>query len=163
LDVGTVEKICMEHSHAFPAEQYRAGGSDQERLQAIVLLQQKAEALQTEIRERKRFEQVAQEQEAELKLCDAEQKKTGDLRNRLAAIVDSSDDAIISKDLNGIITSWNKSAERIFGYKLEEIVGKPITLLIPPELRSDEVRILANIRAGKRIDHFQTVRIRKNG
>lgn len=163
LDGGTVEKICMEHSHAFPAEQYRAGGSDQERLQAIVLLQQKAEALQTEIRERKRFEQVAQEQEAELKLCDAEQKKTGDLRNRLAAIVDSSDDAIISKDLNGIITSWNKSAERIFGYKLEEIVGKPITLLIPPELRSDEVRILANIRAGKRIDHFQTVRIRKNG
>ena len=163
LDGRTVEKICMEHSHAFPAEQYRAEGSDQERLRAIVLLQQKAEALKAEIQERKRFEQVAREQEAELKLCDAEQKKTGDLRSRLAAIVDSSDDAIISKDLNGIITSWNKSAECIFGYKLEEIVGKPITLLIPPELQSDEVRILANIRAGKRIDHFQTVRIRKNG
>lgn len=162
-DGETVEKICMEHSHTFPTEQYADGKNDRERHQAIVLLQQKAEALQTEVRERKKAEQIAQEREAELKLRATEQKTTADLRNRLAAIVDSSDDAIISKDLNGIITSWNKSAERIFGYKLEEIVGKPVTLLIPPELQSDEVRILANIRAGKRIDHFQTVRIRKNG
>lgn len=163
-DGGTLEKICSEHSLVSPTEQYGAQGTDQERLRAVVLLQQKAEALETEIRERKRFEQVAQQREAELKLRDiTEQKKTGDLRSRLAAIVDSSDDAIISKDLNGIITSWNKSAERIFGYKLEEIIGKPITLLLPPELQSDEVRILAKIRAGERIDHFQTVRLRKDG
>jgi PAS domain S-box-containing protein len=82
---------------------------------------------------------------------------------RLAAIVESSDDAIVSKDLNGIITSWNQGAERIFGYKAEEIIGQPVTIIIPPELHDDEPRILAKIRAGERIDHFQTVRLRKNG
>jgi PAS domain S-box-containing protein len=81
----------------------------------------------------------------------------------LAAIVESSDDAIVSKDLNGIVTSWNKAAERIFGYKAEEIVGKPITTIIPPDLHDDEPRILAKLRAGERIDHFQTVRMRKDG
>jgi PAS domain S-box-containing protein len=82
---------------------------------------------------------------------------------RLAAIVESSDDAIVSKDLNGIVTSWNKSAERIFGYKPEEIVGKPITTIIPPEHHDDEPRILSKIRAGERIEHFHTVRVAKNG
>ena len=82
---------------------------------------------------------------------------------QLAAIIESSDDAIVSKDLNGIVTSWNSSAERIFGYKAEEIIGKPITLIIPPELQSDELMILSRIRAGQRVDHFQTVRITKQG
>jgi PAS domain S-box-containing protein len=82
---------------------------------------------------------------------------------RLAAIVESSDDAIVSKDLNGIVMSWNKAAERIFGWKAEEIIGKPITLIIPPELQDDEPRILAKLRAGERIDHFQTIRVRKTG
>jgi len=81
----------------------------------------------------------------------------------LAAIVESSDDAIISKDLNGIVTSWNKAAERIFGWKAEEIIGKSITTIIPPELQSDEPVILSKLRAGERIDHFQTVRIRRDG
>jgi PAS domain S-box-containing protein len=81
----------------------------------------------------------------------------------LAAIVESSDDAIVSKDLNGVVTSWNKGAERIFGYTQEEIVGKSITLIIPPELLEDEPRILARIQAGQRIEHFQTVRVRKDG
>ena len=81
----------------------------------------------------------------------------------LAAIVESSDDAIISKDLNGIVTSWNKAAQRIFGWKAEEMIGKSITKLIPPELQDDEPRILAKLRAGERIDHFQTVRMRKDG
>jgi len=80
-----------------------------------------------------------------------------------AAIVESSDDAIISKDLNGVVTDWNKSAERIFGYEAAEIVGRPITVLIPPEFLNDENVILAKIRAGERIDHFQTVRLNKNG
>jgi PAS domain S-box-containing protein len=84
-------------------------------------------------------------------------------QNQLAAIVQSSDDAIVSKDLNGIVTSWNPAAERIFGYKAEEIVGRPITLIIPLELHDDEPRILGKIRRGERIDHFETVRVRKNG
>jgi PAS domain S-box-containing protein len=81
----------------------------------------------------------------------------------LAAIVESSDDAIVSKDLDGIVTSWNKAAERIFGFTTEEIVGQPITLIIPPELHKDEVLILSRIRAGERIDHFETIRLRKDG
>ncbi|HTV66449.1 MAG TPA: PAS domain S-box protein [Bryocella sp.] len=81
----------------------------------------------------------------------------------LAAIVESSDDAIVSKDLNGVVTSWNRGAERIFGYTPREIVGKSITLIIPPELQDDEPRILAKIRAGERIDHFETVRLHKDG
>ncbi|MGZ4871321.1 MAG: PAS domain S-box protein, partial [Candidatus Angelobacter sp.] len=86
-----------------------------------------------------------------------------DAQRRLAAIVESSDDAIASKDLNGIVTSWNKSAERLFGYKAEEMIGQPITLVIPPELHHDEPMILSKIRRGERIDHFETVRVRKNG
>jgi PAS domain S-box-containing protein len=81
----------------------------------------------------------------------------------MAAIVESSDDAIISKDLNGIVTDWNKSAERIFGCKAAEIVGRPIATLIPTEFLNDENVILAKIRAGERVDHFQTVRVKKNG
>jgi PAS domain S-box-containing protein len=84
-------------------------------------------------------------------------------QRRLAAIIESSEDAIASKDLNGVITSWNKSAERLFGYAPEEIIGQPVTLIIPPELHSDEPTILAKIRAGERIEHFQTVRVHKSG
>jgi PAS domain S-box-containing protein len=80
----------------------------------------------------------------------------------LAAIVESSDDAIVSKNLDGIITSWNKGAERIFGYTAEEAVGQPITILIPQDRQDEERRILTRIRRGERIDHFETVRQRKN-
>ncbi|HEX7800095.1 MAG TPA: PAS domain S-box protein [Asticcacaulis sp.] len=82
---------------------------------------------------------------------------------RLAAIVDSSNDAIVGKDLNSIITSWNASAERIFGYAPEEVIGKSITLLIPPELQSEEDVIIGKIRAGERIHHFATERVCKSG
>ena len=82
---------------------------------------------------------------------------------RLAAIVQNSDDAIITKDLNGIINSWNTSAERIFGYTEQEVLGKPITILIPPELQAEEKDILSRLRSGKRVDHFETVRIAKGG
>jgi PAS domain S-box-containing protein len=92
-----------------------------------------------------------------------EQKTTGEVSSRLAAIVQSSDDAIITKDLNGIIISWNISAERIFGYKEEEVLGKPVTILIPKEMQAEEKDILSRLRAGQRIDHFETVRVAKGG
>jgi PAS domain S-box-containing protein len=81
----------------------------------------------------------------------------------LGAIVESSDDAIISKDLNGYITSWNKSAERIFGYTEDEVVGKHITLLIPSERASEEDSLLTTLKTGQRVDHFETVRRHKDG
>src|SRR5579864_6379020 len=81
----------------------------------------------------------------------------------LASIVESSNDAIITKDLNGIITSWNQGAEHIFGYKPGEAVGQPITILIPPEHIQEEAYILTRIRAGERVEHFETVRRGKDG
>ena len=81
----------------------------------------------------------------------------------LAAIVESSDDAIISKDLDGIITSWNQSAERLFGYTPAEAVGQSITMLIPPERLEEEPRILERLTRGERVDHFETIRMRKDG
>lgn len=82
---------------------------------------------------------------------------------RLATIVASSDDAIISKDLNGVVTSWNSAAERILGYTADEMIGRSILTIIPPELHSDEPRILATIARGERIEHFETVRLAKSG
>src|SRR6202035_275515 len=82
---------------------------------------------------------------------------------RLAAVVQSSHDAIAAKDLNGIITDWNQSAERIFGYKAKEIIGKSVLTLIPKDRQSEETKILRKIRRGESIDHYRTVRRRKNG
>jgi PAS domain S-box-containing protein len=81
----------------------------------------------------------------------------------LAALVESSDDAIVSKDLNGVITSWNRGAERMFGYNAAEVIGRPVTILIPPDQADEEPRILERIRRGERIEHYETVRQRKNG
>lgn len=82
---------------------------------------------------------------------------------RLAAIVESSDDAIISKDLNGVIRSWNKGAERVFGYTEDEVIGKPITILIPANRQDEEQLILKRIRSGERVEHFETIRRCKDG
>ena len=81
----------------------------------------------------------------------------------LAAIVESSEDAIVSKDLNGIITSWNKAAERTFGYTAEEAVGKPVAMLAAPERRDEMPEILNKIRRGERVEHYETLRCRKGG
>jgi PAS domain S-box-containing protein len=81
----------------------------------------------------------------------------------LAALIESADDAIISKTLDGIITSWNKGAERIFGYTADEVIGKPVTILIPKDHEDEEPTILARLRAGKRIEHYETIRVRKDG
>jgi PAS domain S-box-containing protein len=92
-----------------------------------------------------------------------ESKKAEDASRRLAAIVESSEDAIISKDLNGVITSWNVGAQRLFGYEAEEIIGKPVTILMPPDRESEASDILQNIRRGQGKYNFQTVRQRKDG
>lgn len=86
-----------------------------------------------------------------------------DPRDWLAAIIDGSEDAIISKDLHGIIQSWNQGATRLFGYAPEEVVGKSITILIPPDRLNEEPRIIAEIQRGRRILPFETQRLRKNG
>ncbi len=92
-----------------------------------------------------------------------DRKAAEEASQRLAAIVESSDDAIISKDLHGIVTSWNSRAERMFGYSAYEMIGRPIATIIPPELLDDETRILATIARGERIEHFETVRLKKSG
>src|SRR5438045_7148658 len=81
----------------------------------------------------------------------------------LSAIIETAGDAIITKTLDGIITSWNKAAERIFGYTAEEAVGQPVTILIPADHLDEEPAILARLRAGERIEHYETVRVRKDG
>jgi PAS domain S-box-containing protein len=81
----------------------------------------------------------------------------------LASIIDASDDAIISKNLGGIITSWNKGAEQLFGYFANEVIGKSITILAPPERRGEDYAILESVRRGDRVAHYETVRQRKDG
>jgi PAS domain S-box-containing protein len=103
----------------------------------------------------------------------ADNKNTGDLvedlqspelsRYWLAAIIESADDAIISKTLKGVITSWNKGAERIFGYTAEETIGNPVTMLMPEDHVNEEPAILARLRKGERIEHYETIRRRKDG
>jgi len=92
-----------------------------------------------------------------------ERKRAEQATRLLAAIVESSHDAIVSKSLNGVITSWNKGAERLFGYAAEEAVGQNITLIIPPERRDEERTIVEQLTRGERVDHLETVRMRKDG
>ena len=92
-----------------------------------------------------------------------ERKRAEDARTLLAGIVDSSDDAIISKGLDGIITSWNTGAERMFGYAAAEAIGQPIALIIPTERRHEEVDLMDRLRHGQSIEHFETQRLMKNG
>jgi two-component system, chemotaxis family, CheB/CheR fusion protein len=92
-----------------------------------------------------------------------DRKRAEEVRQRLVAIIESSDDAILSKNLDGIIASWNRGAERLFGYTADEIIGKSVTLLIPAERLDEEPEILGRIRRGEHIDHYETVRLRKDG
>jgi PAS domain S-box-containing protein len=92
-----------------------------------------------------------------------EQSRAVQAREQLASIVESSGDAIVSKNLGGIIVSWNRAAEALFGYAADEVIGKSITILIPAELQDEEPKILASIRRGESLDHYETVRQRKDG
>lgn len=107
-----------------------------------------------------------QEQEVQRRESEKQEQKkrqTEEALFHLAAIVESSDDAILSKDLNGIITSWNAAAERLYGYSAQEIVGQPVTSLFPVDLKHESQRLLERIRRGERIDHYETRRVRKDG
>jgi PAS domain S-box-containing protein len=108
------------------------------------------------------IEDVTDRRETERALRDA-RAHAAEIGRGLAAIVESSDDAIISKTLDGAITSWNRGAEQIFGYAAEEVIGKSITLLIPPDQLDEEPAILEKLGRGERIDHYETVRVRKDG
>jgi PAS domain S-box-containing protein len=99
----------------------------------------------------------------DLEKAELDQRFASRYASELAAIVESSDDAIISKDLTGHITSWNKAAARLFGYTQDEMIGQSILRLIPTELHPEETTILSKIRSGERIDHFETVRLKGNG
>jgi PAS domain S-box-containing protein len=92
-----------------------------------------------------------------------EEKKAEEARFRHAAVIESSDDAIASVTLDGIILSWNKGAQKIYGYTEAEVIGKPISMVVPPEMANEENKILETLRAGERIEHFETVRVTKTG
>jgi PAS domain S-box-containing protein len=113
--------------------------------------------------ENSRLREQLSHQLTDLDRIEVQRKNDAERLGQLAAIVESSDDAIISKDLNGIITSWNDAASRILGYTADEIVGQSILKLIPEDLHSDEPVILSRIRAGQRIEHFDTIRRAKSG
>jgi PAS domain S-box-containing protein len=83
--------------------------------------------------------------------------------SRLAAIVESSNDAIISKDLSGIVTTWNQAAERLLGYAAADMIGRPITTIFPPERMDEEASILATVGHGEQVDHYETVRRHRDG
>ena len=107
--------------------------------------------------------QLVEKLNTELRNEITERKQAEEAKARLAAIVESSDDAIISKDLNSIITSWNRGAERLFGYTAQEAIGQPITMLIPPDRFDEEPANLERIRRGEAIDDYDTIRCRKDG
>jgi PAS domain S-box-containing protein len=90
-------------------------------------------------------------------------KRVEEVEGSLAAIIESSDDAIVSKNLESIVTSWNAGAERLFGYRAEEMIGKPITILFPKDQQDEEEKILERIRRGERVEHFESIRRRKDG
>ena len=140
--VGTIWAVAHDQQHKFDAE-------DERLMKSLGLFASSAY-------------QILESLNA-LTLQGAESKKTERAAGLLAAIISSSDDAIISKNLDGTITSWNSGAERIFGYTAKEAVGKHITLIIPHDRLDEETMILERIKRGERVDHFETVRMRKNG
>jgi PAS domain S-box-containing protein len=135
------EEVCAAHTRVVPAESYAPSSSEQQR-RAIAQLQRKALALEM---------RLARDKEIKRSMA------------YMAGIIENSNDAIIGKTLEGIIQSWNAGAQRLFGYRPEEAIGKSITLIIPPDRLEEEERILETLRRGERIEHFETARVTKEG
>lgn len=114
-----------------------------------------------DVTDRKRIEEELLRANEEL--SRRKDRQLWEYQNRLALVVDSSQDAIIGKNLDGLITNWNTGAERIYGYKPEEVIGRSITLLAPPDRKDEIPRILDDIRQGRQVEHFETVRVTKDG
>jgi PAS domain S-box-containing protein len=132
-------------------------------LAEVLDLAELRQALEAEVAARRDLEAKLQQRERELEGFLSLRTRSEEAQTRLAAIVESSDDAIVGKTLAGVITSWNHGAERIFGYTALEAVGRDITLIIPVERHHEEREVLARLRRGERIDHFETVRQTKDG
>jgi PAS domain S-box-containing protein len=135
------EETCEAHTHVIPAETFSPVSST-DQLRTVAQLQRKALTLEM---------RLARDKEVQRSLA------------HMAAIVECSDDAIISKTLDGIVQSWNAGAQRLFGYSPEEAIGRSIKLIVPPERLAEEDRILETIRRGERIEHFETTRVAKDG
>jgi PAS domain S-box-containing protein len=140
--VGTIWAVAHDDRRKFDAEDERIMSSLGTFASSAYQVLESLDALKSQMTERENAERT-----------------TG----LLAAIVDSSDDAIISKRLDGVITSWNTSAEWLFGYTAKEAIGQNITLIIPPDRHDEETMILERLKRGERVEHFETVRVRKNG
>ncbi len=135
-------RMCALHSHVIPDESYIQLASQDEQLRAVSLFRQKALSLEAEIAHHQAIEEA---------------------RLLLASIVSSSEDAIVSKNLDGIITSWNSAAERMYGYSAQEVLGKSIRLIFPPDREDEFSRIMARVSQGEYIAHHETLRVRKDG
>lgn len=109
------------------------------------------------------FQNMNEELQGNQKLNELRLAELAEKQARLAAIVNSSDDIIISKTLEGIITSWNPTAERVFGYQENEAIGQHISIIIPPDRLQEEDYIISQVKSGQKIDHFETVRRAKDG
>jgi PAS domain S-box-containing protein/excisionase family DNA binding protein len=134
--------VCAEHTLVMPAESYTALKTADAQMREIARLQQQAASLEAEVDERQRVEMAAL---------------------RLAAIVESSDDAIIGKTLEGIIVDWNRGAEQLYGYTAAEVIGRPISLLIPGDRPNELPAIMEQLKRGERIEHYETERVTKHG
>lgn len=149
-------QICAQHLRCLPAESYSGLASAEDRRRRVAHLQQREATLEAA---QQQLGQLLADQRSMREAIEEGQQAI----RRLAAIVEGSEDAIVSKTLDGVITSWNRGAERIFGYTAGEAVGRPITLIIPPELHHQEVEVLGRVRRGQAVEHFETVRVRKDG
>jgi PAS domain S-box-containing protein len=156
------DAICDEHTNVVPTSP--TAEADPEMRRAIARLEQRNRALEREVLARQAAEEALKnalrERDAVTVLADRDRDA---LRLRAAAIVESSDDAIISKDLNGEITSWNEGAERLYGYTAREMIGRSVAVLIPEDHTNDFPMLLDRLRRGERIEHYETVRVAKDG
>jgi PAS domain S-box-containing protein len=154
--VGTVWVVTHDEQHPFDAEDRRV-------LEDLATFAAFSYEVLTSTGTSEQRARKLQQHEEELQCRRAELATAEELRARLAAIVESSDDAIISKDLQGVVTSWNGGAERLFGYTAAEAIGRPITIIIPPDRLHEEKTILERLKRGEPIEHFETTRVRKGG